>query len=149
MNNITILGNLGQKAEVKTLPSGDKVANFSVGTASGFGENKSTIWFSCSCFGKQAEVIEKFTDKGSKVLLIGRLEERSFTTKDGIQKTSFNLVVGSINLLDSAPKADKPANAPNQNLTSGVPIGKPAQPNFAPMVDNSDPFGNNEDTLPF
>jgi single-strand DNA-binding protein len=99
MNSIIIIGNIGQKPEIKTLPSGDKVANFSVGTASGYGDKKTTIWFNCSVFGKTAEVIEQYTDKGSKVFVQGRLEENTYTDKNGVEKTSFKLIGTNIQLL--------------------------------------------------
>jgi single-strand DNA-binding protein len=114
MNSIFIIGNIGQKPVIKTLQSGDKVANFSVGTASGFGQNKKTIWFSVSIFGKTADVIEQYTDKGSKILVQGRLEENTYTDKNGVEKTAFNLVGSNIQLLsqkEQQEQATQPAIA--------------------------------------
>lgn len=107
MNSIFIIGNIGQKPVIKTLPRGDKVANFSVGTPSGFGQNKKTIWFSVVIYGKTADVIEQYTDKGSKILVQGRLEENTYTDKNGFEKTAFNLVGSNIQLLSQKEQQDQ------------------------------------------
>lgn len=77
-HTIIIVGNLGRDPELRYLPSGQAVTNFSVATnrqyTASSGESvKETIWFRVSTWGKQAETCNQYLKKGSKVLIEGRL----------------------------------------------------------------------------
>ena len=71
MNVLCIVGNLGQDAELKYLPSGAAILNFSVACSSGYGDKKKTTWVRCALFGKQGEALERYLKKGSKVFVSG------------------------------------------------------------------------------
>ena len=67
MNSITVSGTVGN-AELKYLQSGDPVLAFSV--ADGQGKDKPTIWWSCNLYGKRAESLANYVQKGGKVTVV-------------------------------------------------------------------------------
>jgi single-strand DNA-binding protein len=70
-----------------------------------------TIFFNCSVFGETAEQVAMNLAKGDRVIVEGRLEENKYTTKDGVEKTSLNVIVSSVSKSMYVPKGD--AGAPN------------------------------------
>lgn len=113
-----VQGNLGKDPELKTLSSGNDVANFSVAVTEKWnsdGEKQEhTEWYNVKVFGKQAEVCEKYLHKGDAVLLVGRLRTRTYD-KDGETKYVTDLLVDRVSLLDNRGRdsgdqsGDKPA----------------------------------------
>jgi single-strand DNA-binding protein len=95
MNNITIAGIVGN-SEVKYLQSGDAVLEFSV--ADSEGRDKPTIWWKCQLWGKRAESLGSFVQKGGKVTVTGRVSERSYTDKNGQEKKVMDVRVNDIAL---------------------------------------------------
>jgi single-strand DNA-binding protein len=98
VNKVILLGNLGRDPEVRYLPSGQPVANFSVATSERFkgrdGTNKeSTEWHNIVVYGKQAELCSQFLKKGRQIFLEGRLTTRQWEAKDGSGKRSRTEVV--------------------------------------------------------
>jgi single-strand DNA-binding protein len=92
VNKVTLLGNLGRDPEVRYLPSGDPVANFSLATTetwkdkSGQKQEK-TEWHSVEVFGKLAEIVRDYCTKGKQVYLEGSISYQEWTDKDGVKKT--------------------------------------------------------------
>ena len=91
VNKVILLGNLGRDPEVRYLPSGQPVANFSVATSERFkgrdGTNKeSTEWHNVVVYGKQAELCSQYLKKGRQVYIEGRLTTRQWEAKDGSGK---------------------------------------------------------------
>lgn len=75
---LIIAGNLGRDPEMRYLPSGQAVTNFSVATnrqytASNGERVKETVWFRVSAWGRQAEICNQYLRTGAKVLIEGRL----------------------------------------------------------------------------
>jgi single-strand DNA-binding protein len=78
-----IIGNLGKDPEMRYLPSGSPVTNFSVAVSRRYtsrdGEQKEeTEWFNVSCFDKLAEIANQYLSKGRQVYIEGRLQTRSW-----------------------------------------------------------------------
>ncbi len=88
INNITILGNLGQDPEVKHLENGAVVANFSVATTEswkdkqGEWQNKTT-WHKVVAWKYLAERIDRYFKKGMQVYVQGKIDNRKWIDKDG------------------------------------------------------------------
>jgi single-strand DNA-binding protein len=111
MNNLTVAGQLGKDAEVRFLPNGDPVANFSV--ADSQGKDKDTIWWNCQLFGKRAESLAQYLTKGQSVTITGNVSQRKYTDKNGVEKISTDVRVNDIALQggrkeSAAPQAPKP-----------------------------------------
>src|SRR5438477_12503276 len=98
-NYCMFVGNAGRAPEIRTTADGTTIASFSlaVSTWSREAEGKGEpIWLRIVAFGKLAETVEKFVKKGSQVLVAGRLSLREYTTKDGKEKTSVEIIAQSI-----------------------------------------------------
>ena len=111
MNNITVAGQLGRDAELRFLPNGDPVANFSV--ADSQGKDKTTIWWNCQLFGKRAESLSQHLTKGQAVTVSGNITQRTYQ-KDGVDKTIMEIRVADVALQggrkdDAQPRQAAPA----------------------------------------
>jgi single-strand DNA-binding protein len=111
MNNLTVAGQLGKDAEVRFLPNGDPVANFSV--ADSQGKDKDAIWWNCQLFGKRAESLAQYLTKGQSVTITGSVSQRKYTDKNGVEKISTDVRVNDVALQGgrkegAAPQAPKP-----------------------------------------
>lgn len=96
MNSLMVAGGLGKDAEIRYLPNGDPVASFSV--ADDQGKEKPTIWWSCQLFGKRAESLAPYLTKGQAVTVTGSVTQRSYTDKNGQERTSMDLRVNDLKL---------------------------------------------------
>ena len=119
MNSITIAGLLGKDAEVRSLPNGDPVANFSIGDSQG--KDKDPIWWNCQLFGKRAESLSQYLVKGQSVTITGSISQRKYTDKNGQEKVSTDVRVNDVALQggrkESAPQQTRPK--PKQNDFDG------------------------------
>lgn len=110
MNSLTIAGVLGKDAEVRYLPDGSPVANFSV--ADSQGKTKPTIWWSAQLFGKRAETLSQYLVKGQSVTISGVVTQREYTDKEGQKRTAQNVNVNEVALQGGRKDSEqKPAQA--------------------------------------
>ena len=86
MNKIIVTGALGRGAELKVLPSGKNVLEFSIAVNSGYGDNKKTYWWKAKLFGDRAAKLTEHFVKGTKLLVEGVPELREYEAKDGSGK---------------------------------------------------------------
>ena len=108
MNVLSLTGNLGRDAEVRTAGS-STVCGFSVAMTAGYGDKKQTIWVDCSIWGKQAEgSLPSYLKKGQQVAVSGEL-----STREHEGKTYLQLRVGSIDLIGKREDggSSEPANS--------------------------------------
>lgn len=104
VNKVTLLGNVGKDPEIKTMQSGDSIANLSIATSESWvdknsGEKKErTEWHRIVCFNPGlTSVIERFVKKGSKVYVEGALQTRKWTDQQGIERYSTEIVLQKFN----------------------------------------------------
>ena len=92
INKAILIGNLGSDPEVRTLPSGDAVANVSLATSESWtdkstGELKErTEWHRVVFFGKLAEIVQQYLHTGSRIYVEGRLRTRQWQTSEGHER---------------------------------------------------------------
>jgi single-strand DNA-binding protein len=104
---ITLVGNLGRDPEMRYTPSGVPVASFSVATSRKFqgadGQwQEKTVWFRVTAWRKTAETVSQYLTKGSKVLIIGEVEEpRTWVDKDGNTQASLDVTAQTIRFLSA------------------------------------------------
>jgi len=103
-NSVKLIGNVGQTPEIKNLENGKKVANFSIATNETYfnkaGEKVTqTYWHNLVAWGKTAEIIENYVDKGKEVAIEGKLTNRSYETKDGQKRYITEILVNEVLLL--------------------------------------------------
>ncbi len=112
VNKVIIVGNLGRDPEVRTMQSGDKVANFSVATSERWKDRNSgemqerTEWHRIVIFGRTAEIAEQYLRKGSKVYIEGQLQTRKWEdNQTGQERYTTEVVIrpyrGEMTMLDS------------------------------------------------
>ena len=112
VNKVIIVGNLGRDPEVRTMQSGDKVANFSVATSERWKDRNTgemqerTEWHRVVIFGRTAEIAEQYLRKGSKVYIEGQLQTRKWEdNQTGQERYTTEIVIrpyrGEMTMLDS------------------------------------------------
>ena len=106
LNKIMLIGNLGQKPELRQTNSNLAVTRLSIATterrkgADGNWTNH-TEWHNVVVFGRQAENCEKFLDKGRQVYVEGRLQTRKYQDKDGNDRRSTEVVASDVRFLSN------------------------------------------------
>ena len=145
MNLITLTGNLGRDWEQAN--SNTVIAKNSLAVRRDF-KNKQTgeydtDWIPLTAFSKTAETLMQYTSKGSKILIVGKLQTNNYTDKNGNKRTSYDVIVDRFEFLDS--RNDNQQQTQQQNNSP-----------FANTDFNSnDPFETNnateigDDDLPF
>ena len=125
MNQVNLFGRLGKEPEVIQLENGNKVAKISVATSETYkkkdtGEKSTnTEWHNVVCYGKQAEIIEKYFKKGDQILLNGKIQYKSYE-KDGQTRYVTNIVLNSFHFVGGNSQAD---NQNSQQTHQAVPVG--------------------------
>lgn len=106
MNTVQLIGNLVRDPELSQAGE-TKVCRFTVACNDGYGDKQRTSYIPCQAWGRQAENIDQFLGKGSKVGVEGRLQTGSYE-KDG--KTIYTWVVNSsrVEFLGSKQQAQEP-----------------------------------------
>ena len=90
MQILTIAGNVGKDAELRSLQSGETVLNFSVAVDNGkdkSGNRRDPTWFDCAVWGKRADSLKGYIKKGTKLTLSGRPGARAHDGKAYLQLT--------------------------------------------------------------
>ena len=105
MNKVILMGRLTRDPEVRYSQgaSATAVARFSIAVDRRFkreGEPDADF-FNCTCFGKQAEFVEKYLHKGTKVVLSGRIQNDNYTNKEGQMVYSVRVMVDEIEFAES------------------------------------------------
>lgn len=107
INKVIIVGNLGQDPEVRYMPNGNAVANFTVATSETWkdkntGEQKEqTEWHRITMYRRLAEIAGEYLRKGSKVYLEGRLQTRKWQDNNGQDRYTTEILVNDMQMLDS------------------------------------------------
>lgn len=109
MQTITISGNLGKDAELKSTQGGDDVLSFSVAVKQGRGDKASSNWFRVSVWGKRARSLSDYLRKGTKVVVQGEL-----TIGEYNGKAQFDVRAGEVEFIskrqDDGGAAHEPAS---------------------------------------
>jgi len=107
LNKVMLIGNLGKDPEVRAIPSGAKVANFSIATTESYMDKNTnqkvekTEWHNIVMWRGLAEVAEKYLRKGSQVYIEGRLQTRSWDDQNGQKKYTTEVVADQMQMLGS------------------------------------------------
>lgn len=124
VNKVIVLGNLGKDPEVRHLPNGDAVCNFSLATTESWKDkdgNKQdkTEWHNVVIFRKLAEIAGKYLKKGRPVYIEGRLQTRKWQDKEGKDRYTTEIVADQMQMLgsrDEAKEVTKTSEAPKTNF---------------------------------
>lgn len=105
-NKVTLIGNLGMDPEVKQTDGGHKLAKVSIATNESYKDSKGekiteTMWHNLIAWGKTAEFIGKYLQKGSEVVVEGKLINRNYTDKNGVKKYITEVQVNDLVIVGS------------------------------------------------
>mgnify|MGYP006115236749 FL=1 len=103
-NKVQLIGNLGMNPEIKTLESGKKLAKFSIATNESYKNAKGekiedTQWHNLIAWGKTADIVEQYLQKGNEVAIEGKLSNRTYEDKDGNKRYVTEIVVNELLML--------------------------------------------------
>jgi single-strand DNA-binding protein len=125
-NQVTIMGNLTKDPETRSTPSGQSVTNLSVAVNRSWtgkdGQAQDSVdYFDCVAWGKAGEIIAQYTQKGSKLLLSGRLQTRNWEDKNGSKRKSVEIVVTDFNFMDSAGGGSRSGSSSSSSSNDSAP----------------------------
>lgn len=111
LNRIVLAGRLTKDVELRKLANGMSVASFNLASdelSKNADGSKKVIFIEVSLFGKSAENVAKYVQKGSLVAVDGRITQRKYTNKQNQQVTSTEIVADNVQFLEPKPQADEP-----------------------------------------
>jgi single-strand DNA-binding protein len=153
VNQVIIVGNLGNDPEVRYAPSGDAIATISVATTNKWkdrntGEQKEeTEWHRVTAFGRLGEIFGQYLKKGSSVYIQGRLKTDKYTDREGVERYATKIIAENMQMLGGTRGQGEAVNDnggnPPQRQAAGAsggggrpaPQQRPA-PNFSDMDDD-------------
>ncbi|MFI8305043.1 single-stranded DNA-binding protein [Streptomyces sp. NPDC085927] len=156
---VTVVGNLTDDPEVRTTPSGDAVTHFTVASTPRTFDRQSNEWrdadtlfLRCSVWRQMAEHVAQSLARGTRVIVQGRLHQRTYETKEGEKRTVIELEA-----LEIGPSLRYAAATVSKIPRVGAPGGTlfdtaPSAPNDAPEApggDKSAPHNRNSPMFPF
>lgn len=112
LNKAILIGNLGQDPEIRTIPSGARVAQFSVATTRRWNgrdgqQQEKTEWHRIVVWEKLVDIVEKWVKKGDRIYVEGEIEYRQYEDKDGVTKYMTEIRAREILLLGSREGGDR------------------------------------------
>ena len=142
VNKVILVGRLGRDPEVRYMPNGEAVANFSIATDEQWkdrdGNRQSrTEWHNIALYRKLGEIAGQYLRKGSLVYIEGRIQSRKYTGEDGIERTAYDIIANEMKMVGpregggAAPYDDGGYQqaAPQQNhYQPEAPAAAPAAP---------------------
>lgn len=123
LNQCSFIGRLGQDPEIRYTKDGKAVASFSIACSESWkdkqtGEKKeSTEWVNISAFGKLAEIIEKYLNKGSQVYVSGKFKTDKYE-KDGQTRYNTKIVAKDLVMLGGKSEVNNEPNNVSQSAQS-------------------------------
>jgi len=122
LNQVQIIGRVGNDPDIKELDNGVNIAKFSVATTEKWkdksGETKEhTEWHKVVIFGRLSEVVKNYVSKGSLLYLSGKLKTNKYTDENGAEKYSTNVVADTMKLLGGNSK-DSNSNKSKQQKSA-------------------------------
>lgn len=143
INKAIIVGRLGKDPEMRYMPDGTAVANFSVATSEDWkdkatGEKKErTEWHRIVAFRKLGEICGEYLAKGKLVYIEGRIQTRAWDDKDGNKRYTTEIVASDMQMLGSKDEGGKKGSA---EFDSGFKGGGNYSRSEGPVGEDDIPF---------
>jgi single-strand DNA-binding protein len=157
VNKVILIGNLGKDPEMRYMPSGEAIANFSVATSEAWTDKASgdkkeaTEWHRVVFFGRTAEVVGQYVKKGSKIYVEGRLQTRKWQDKEGQDRYTTEVRGDVMRMLDRRGESSGPMDHEPPAMESRRPAaagGGASKPAARPAPATSG-FDDMDDDIPF
>lgn len=124
LNKVIMMGRLTRDPEVSSSTSGTTFARYSIAVDRKIkteGQPEADF-FTCTSFGKQAEFVEKYLKKGTKILITGRLQNDSYTNKDGQKVTATKIITEGVEFAEPKRVGQTEQRTENNDFLS-IPDG--------------------------
>ena len=149
VNKVILLGNLGQDPEIRHLPSGTKVANFSIATSESYVNKEGqkveqTEWHRIELWDGLANIAEQYLKKGNQVYIEGKIRSEEYQDKSGNTARSYKIRATSMNLIGS--RNDATGGESSTRVAPGM--GNLASPSVNDPAIKLETM-NDDDVLPF
>ena len=142
-NTVTLVGNITDDPELRFTPSGAPVANFTVAVnrrirnQDGTWDDKLDGFFRCNCWRDMAENVAESLTKGARVMVVGRLQQRSWEDGEGNRRSAFEIQVDEVGpALRWASASVQKSQRSGASNAGGSDWGTPA-PSAAPQPEGS------------
>lgn len=135
MNKVYLIGNLTRDPELAETTSGIKVCRFAIAvnrTYAGSDGNRETDFFNITVWRTQAENCGRYLKKGSKVAIVGSLQNRSYEDKEGIKRNVTDIIASEVEFLASRSSQD--------GGSEEVQVSRKERPKLEPVSDDDLPF---------
>ena len=146
LNKVMLIGNVGSDPEIRMTPSGSKVAKLSLATNRSYQDRSGqqqerTDWHRLTFFGKLADIIEQWVNKGDRVYVEGRIEYSQTQDDQGGTRYWTDIVVNEMVMLGAGPGAQG-----DGGFRGGPPAGGEDRGGSAP---SPGAISDTDDDLPF
>jgi single-strand DNA-binding protein len=113
LNRAILIGRLTKQPELRITPGGVSVTNFILAVDRPPKDGtREADFLDCVAFGKLAELVAKHLDKGRLVAVEGRIQTRTYETKDGQRRKVWEVVAESVRFLDRKPREEMQDESP-------------------------------------
>lgn len=121
VNRVTLVGRLGKKPEMRYTQDGSAVANMALATDETWkdknGEKvQKTEWHKLVCFGKLAEICDKYLDKGKLIFVEGKLQTKQWEDKDGNKRFTTEIIVSEMKMLEGKKQEQQQGQGPSDPM---------------------------------
>lgn len=144
INKAILMGRLTRDPELRHTGSGTPVCSFTVAIDNGYGDNRSTDFINCVAWNKTAEFVEKYFTKGRMIIVVGRIQTRTWEGQDGKKNYATEVVASEVSFGESKRSADENSSfAPSANAALSDVAEMPASQDddFVTLETNDDlPF---------
>jgi single-strand DNA-binding protein len=155
VNKVILIGNLGKDPEMRYMPSGEAIANFSVATSENWTDKASgdkkeqTEWHRVVFFGRTAEVVGQYVKKGSKIYVEGRLQTRKWQDKEGQDRYTTEVRGDVMRMLDK--RGESSGSMDQEPPSMGEPARRAPAAKAAPAraASATSGFDDMDDDIPF
>lgn len=143
LNKVFVLGNVTREPEVKALPSGQSVTNFAIATnrfyTDASGQKKQEAEFhNIVCFGKLADISSRYLNKGSLVLIEGRIKTRSWQNAQGLKQYRTEIIAEGLQLAPRGAGGQASMGAmPTQGRTFQNPMHNEPKADEIPIIEEN------------
>jgi single-strand DNA-binding protein len=152
VNRVILIGRVGQDVEVKYMPNGDAVANWTLATSEQWkdkntGEKRETTeWHRLTTFRRLAEIVGEYVKKGSLIYVEGKLQTRKWTDKENVERYTTEILVDQMKMLGSKPNGGDDQDEPREQRNA--PGGSRPR-NQSPAPRSTPSFSDMDDDIPF
>ena len=130
VNKVILVGNLGQKPEIRYTKDSKPIASFSIATSESWKDKttgdmvEKTEWHNVTFFGRIAEVAEQYLDKGSKVFVEGKLQTDKWEDENGNKRSATKIIGNNMQMLDSRGSNNSSSFDESSSVQNEAPVSQ-------------------------